>query len=389
MSSRLLATIIIFPIWLTLIIVFRRHRQWLLYYLFGAFGLTLQLVFMAEYFGLDQILVNVASFHVSLISKYIFRFPIELMANGRFQLLLPDGSSSILQLGIECSAVLESSILIALIGFYPLFNFRQKILRITFGLIVTYVINIIRLVIIVLMAYKFGSDYIYLAHAGVARIFFFVCELILYWYLITKPTVKSVGSSILHHTNVGVEASIGHSLQLKHALIQVAVILIFVGLCVGSFKMTNDWQKALVPVAKDERPIVYQEETNLEILPPEGVPSSQEKPKVLGTQSDILDVKKIEGVIPEEYSLYEAEIGNSETINLALEHNQPVLVKAYINNKLVSTSLLGASEGELSKEVLYQPLSLKKGDWLAIRIYNKGQATDNFVIEITNKENRE
>src|SRR3990167_4630558 len=142
MDSRLLATIIIFPIWLTLVLIFRKHRQWLFYYLVAAFGLTIQLVFLAEYTGLDQILVNIASFHVKLISTNLFNLQMELLSNGRFQLIHPVGGTDILKLGIECSAVLESSILLALIIFYPLFNWRQKVLRASFGLVVTYVINI-------------------------------------------------------------------------------------------------------------------------------------------------------------------------------------------------------------------------------------------------------
>src|SRR3990167_8043631 len=109
MDSRLLATIIIFPIWLVLVLVFRRHRQWLFYYLFGAFGLTIQLVLLAEYSGLDQVLVNVASYHVYILSKF-FGLGIELLSNGRFQLIHPEGGTDILKLGIECSAIVESSV---------------------------------------------------------------------------------------------------------------------------------------------------------------------------------------------------------------------------------------------------------------------------------------
>ena len=90
MSSRLLAVLIIFPVWLTLVLVFRKHRQWLFYYLVAAFGLTLQLVLLVEYLGWDQILVNVASFHVSIIGKYLFHIPLELLTQGRFQIIMSD-----------------------------------------------------------------------------------------------------------------------------------------------------------------------------------------------------------------------------------------------------------------------------------------------------------
>lgn len=385
MSSRLLATIIIFPIWLILVLVFRKHRQWLLYYLTAAFGLTLQIVFLAEYFGIDQTLVNVASFHVNLISKYIFHIPVELMTQGRFQLILTDGSSSILKLGIECSAILESSIAVSLILFYPLFNSSQKILRALFALVVTYVINIIRLMIIVLMAYKFGSDNIFLAHAGVARLFFFASELLLYWYLMTKPSVKSVGDSIRNGVPIAKTATVGHSFLLRHALGQIAVIIFVLGISIGSFKLSDDWKVAFTPAPRQERPIIYQDETALETTVEK--PTSQEDEKeVLGTESDVLDSKEVEGVVPEAYSLYEREIGHAQLIGLSLEHSEPVLVEAYVNGQLANTSFLNPDKNGMTNEVFYQPLDLKKGDWLEIRIYNKGMANDNFVWKMLREE---
>ncbi len=354
MTNRLLAVLIIFPIWLTLVLVFRRHRQWLLYYLVAAFGLTIQLVFLAEYFAFDQLLVNVASYHVNLIAKYLFHVPMELLTNGRFQ-ILNAGGTNILKLGIECSAVLESAILFSLVLFYPLFNPYQKALRITFGLIITYVINIARLIIIVLMAYKFGSDYIFLAHAGVARIFFFVCELILYWYLMTKPTVKSVGESILNHKSPVKTAIVGLALKLRHAITQMVIIFIFISLTLTSFLASNEWHKAFKDISRQPRPIIYQDETTL-------TPVSE---STSGLYQEIaLDL------LAGEKNVFKYDIQKEEELNVQiLEGQEDLAARLLLNGKKVE--LVSLPSWLFGKEPsIFKPFSVKPGDVLELRFQN-------------------
>lgn len=387
MSSRLLAVLIIFPVWLTLVLIFRKHRQWLFYYLIAAFGLTLQLVLLVEYLGWDQILVNVASFHVSIIGQYLFHVPLELLTQGRFQIIMSDGSSSILKLGIECSAVLESAIVLSLIIFYPLFNISQKILRVIFALVVTYVINILRLMIIVLMAYKFGPDYIFIAHAGVARLFFFGCELLLYWYLMTKPSVKSVGVAIKNNIPLGVASHIGHALQLRNAIMQVAVILIIVGLGFGSFKMNNDWQKTLAPVAKENRPIIYKDETSLEKPAADSgqILGAEDNKLNNGANEQILSDFVFESILSQEEKSYEYTVLEAGKYNIRLvQGTQPVKIEIYKNGQLANiTDVDLPKEGPiLDQNVFYQLVSAEPGDTLEVKFVNTGTLTASYVAEI-------
>lgn len=60
----------------------------------------------------------------------------------------------------------------------------------------TYLANIIRILSIVLIVSVFGKTSIYLAHAIVGKIIFFVLIVILYWYLLTKPTMGQVRKNI-------------------------------------------------------------------------------------------------------------------------------------------------------------------------------------------------
>ncbi len=381
MTNRLLAVLIIFPLWLTLTLVFRRHRQWLFYYLIAAFGFTIQLVFLAEYFGLDQLLVNLASFHVNLISKNIFHIPMELLSNGRFQIMLTDGSSSILKLGIECSAILESSIVISLILFYPLFNSSQKILRAIFGLVVTYDINILRLMIIVLMAYKFGPDYIFLAHAGVARVFFFLFELLLYWYLMTKPTVKSVGESIIAKQPLAEAAKVGHALRMRHAIAQVMIIFIVIGLSVSSFMVSDEWRKAFTQVARQNRPIIYQEETGMET-----------DRGVLGETSEgnRLDQSTIKDLAPGEEWKVRQSFLEFEQINIQVSEGRgPIALEVYLNDVFQNRAIVETQGIILDHKVFDKEIEVNDGDILEIRVKNIGNEPSSYLIDILKEVSNE
>jgi len=388
----MLKTIIIFPIWLTLVLLFRQHRQWLFYYLIAAFGLTIMIVLLAEYFGFDQTLVNMASFHVELISKNLFKFQTELLSSGRFQLIRPVGGSDILKLGIECSAILESSIAFALIIFYPLFDWKQKILRSVFALVVTYVINILRLMIIVIIAYRFGSNYIFLAHAGVARIFFFICELLLYWYIITKTTVKSVGDSIENDVPINKTAQPGRSLQLRHAYTQIAVIVVVVLAGVYSFIASKDWQKAFAPVARVNRPIIYKDETGIETPTP--LPSNQNQGDILGEKAPIiLDQFVIERLRAWKAIDFGFMAGSTTKINLQIIHgDQPIRIELYKNGILQKfTSLSTSSESELinNQNVFEKPLKVQPDDIITIRYKNLSGHRANYTINIIEDKTNE
>ena len=362
MDSRLLATIIIFPIWLGLLILLRRRQHWTLAYIFGAFGLTLELVFLAEYLGLDQLLVNIASFHVDLLVQKLFHFKIELLTMGRLQLFYPDGGSSILKLGIECSAVLESAILVSLIAFYPLFSREQKLLRITFGLVMTYIINLARLMIIVLMTYKLGPDYIFIAHALAARVFFFFCEIFLYWWLLSKPTVRIVGESIKRHIPLKKAAEIGISLNVKYAATQIIIIA------------SDDWQKVLI-VAKKERPLIYKEETGF---------YTKEDQKILGVQESLVKSLPYKNLQPNGEKKQQFSINYYAPLDIRLAEGKSTLeVEIYLNGQLENRSIVGQKNHLIiDRKIFAEPIYVTPDDVLEIKVKNLGQEEASFLLEV-------
>ncbi len=91
---------------------------------------------------------------------------------------------------------MEFSVLIGLVMFYPTFTFIKKLRETLFGLSAVYVINVIRLMIIVTMIYGLGEGVTFIAHAVVGRLFFFISVIVLFWYIITRPTLEVVGKAV-------------------------------------------------------------------------------------------------------------------------------------------------------------------------------------------------
>ena len=341
-----------------LIWLFRKKRQWLFYYLMAAFSLTLALIFFARRFGIDQFLVNTASFHVQLIAELLFKIPMDILTNGRLQIFFADGGSSILKLGIECSAVIESSILISLMLLLPIFSLRQRLLRASFGLVMTYVINICRLMIIVLITYKFGPDYIFIAHAAAGRFFFFVFEIFLFWFLFTKPIVKSVGDSIARKKPLSVIARSGQALSWRNTYGQAITSLVIVAILATSFSFSNSWQKAFISQKPAEQQVMGEE-----IIP-----------------------IKIDRLAPNQTMVQGLQISTNQNLNLrVLEGKEPLEISVYLNGRTFRQTII-KPEGNLpiiEASAFAQSIKVSAGDVIIFRFKNLGNQTSNYSIEIS------
>lgn len=188
MSTDLLA--VIAAIYLLGLILLRRVKHALLGYLWSAFGLAVVLVLMGQIGGWNEPLGSLQANLLVAISAW---FGLSLEALGRATLVVPDPSGwSILSIGIECSTLIEASVFAGILLFYPRFSARERLLRLTAGLGATFVINIARLAIIVGMIGTFGKPAVPLAHAVVGRLVFFLGIVIVYWRMLTMPTLRLV-----------------------------------------------------------------------------------------------------------------------------------------------------------------------------------------------------
>jgi exosortase family protein XrtG len=173
---------------------FRRRRAWLGYYLFATVGMTLLLVFGSNVTGLAGNIEYIVTWLAAETAKLIGISAVQI---GESELMVADQAGwVVLKTTIECSAVIETSVLFALVVFYPAFDWKKKSIILAIGMPVTWLANVARLLIITSMTAFIGRQAVFFGHAIVGRLFFLIVTVVLYWYILTKPTVKEVGERL-------------------------------------------------------------------------------------------------------------------------------------------------------------------------------------------------
>lgn len=172
----------------------RRARRWLLFYLTGGLGFVLVVLFWASTLGFDTALEAIEARQAVGIANLT---GITLSLLGKTGLAIPNHTGwAVFDVGIECSALLEMSAIIGLVAFYPAFSVGRKVSSAIIGTAVTYVVNIARIMLIVVLINAFGTDWVFAAHAVFGRVLFFIGTVALYWWLITRPTVNWIGADL-------------------------------------------------------------------------------------------------------------------------------------------------------------------------------------------------
>lgn len=179
-------------LWLPAVIILRRHRIWIFYYILGAVGFTFFLILLlrgsfVEYqmeYQAGMVLQSLLGF--LNIKTFVFD-----KAPGTLLVLIEvDNSWTTINIDIESSGILETCIFLGLTLFFPLNSQARRVLYSLAGIVSIYVINIIRLVLIITIIHWGGRNMIFVAHTLLGRLFFFFLIIALYWYVFTVPSLK-------------------------------------------------------------------------------------------------------------------------------------------------------------------------------------------------------
>ncbi len=90
---------------------------------------------------------------------------------------------------LECSGFIEISAFVSLLSFYGIYNIPERIYIGVVGTLYTMLTNAFRIAVICTMIHFMGTDYYYVAHTIVGRIVFYVLQVILYFFVFTRPHV--------------------------------------------------------------------------------------------------------------------------------------------------------------------------------------------------------
>jgi exosortase family protein XrtG len=172
------------------LLALRKARFSLIGYLWGSFGLAAVLILVGQQAGWNIPLGNLQGGILVVIAGAL-GLRLEVLAPAT--LLVPDPTGwSVLQIGLECSTLIEASVFAGLLLFYPRLPPRDRILRLGAGLGATLLINLARLSVIVGLVVTLGKPAVPWAHAVVGRLVFFVGIVVVYWQMLTLPTLRLV-----------------------------------------------------------------------------------------------------------------------------------------------------------------------------------------------------
>jgi exosortase family protein XrtG len=180
------------------LLLLRKARMGLIGYLWGAFGFAAIIVLAGQIGGWNGPMGAVQATLLETAANF-FGFGLRVMPDGA--LVVPDPTGwSILYIGIECSALIESAIFTGLLLFYPAMTSGERLGRLGIGLLLTFLLNLVRLAVIVIIINTLGKQYVPIAHAVVGRLVFFFGILFVYWQMLTMPTLSMVrrGMEVTH-----------------------------------------------------------------------------------------------------------------------------------------------------------------------------------------------
>ena len=189
--------------WGLAVMFFRANRIWLLYYLTGSIGLAFIVIFVGRATPLQGLLESGVATSTFLMTN-LMGIPARIFEADTSSLMIfvvgqlvgHDNGWTMVRVTIECSSLLETGIISGMVGFYPAWSVRKRLILVALGVFAAFVANIIRLAVIIWTLHFFGKDSLFIAHTVVGRAVFFVLIIAIFWYMITLPTMRVVAKKL-------------------------------------------------------------------------------------------------------------------------------------------------------------------------------------------------
>ncbi|RME45567.1 MAG: hypothetical protein D6791_10420 [Chloroflexi bacterium] len=187
---------LLFAAWLAAVAFLRAYRVWLPYYVLGVAGFAYWLALSVHAIPSAELLLTHSVAFVVHVTSNAVGLPTRMFEGAPGTLLVlivtQDVGWTVLRVGVESSALLEMSVLVSLLLFYPGWSHRWRVQAIALGLLATWIGNVVRMLVVVAALHWLGKNALLLAHTVVSKVFFFGLTIGIYWYLLTLPTLRDV-----------------------------------------------------------------------------------------------------------------------------------------------------------------------------------------------------
>jgi exosortase family protein XrtG len=193
--------------WILGVVFLHRQRIWIFYYLLGTIGFATLFVFINRSLLHSEVLLAQSVAQAIHFVTSLVNIPTQIFEEAPGLLLVLVVVQRVgwtaLQIGVESSALLEISVLLGLIAFYPGWNLKDRGWRALAGIALTWLANLLRMLLIVLMLHLFGKEVLVLAHTFLGKLVFFIFTIAIYWFLISAPSLKLIHANIRNRSTQG------------------------------------------------------------------------------------------------------------------------------------------------------------------------------------------
>lgn len=173
-------------VWVYVLTVLKRCKLDFWLYLVGSVGM-----FLLCLVWLEPVLVVPLQKAVAVVSGMLGE--LTGVFDSYFQkgmLFIQNGGNSLsLYIDFECSGIIETMAFLALLWFFPVYRFYEKIVVSFAGILAIFLFNVLRIYLICILIYFFGDEIYFYAHTVFARIFFYICTIMLYFFVFTKSHI--------------------------------------------------------------------------------------------------------------------------------------------------------------------------------------------------------
>lgn len=190
--------ILVCLIWLAVTIFFYQYRIWVFYYIWGSVGLCCVLILIFHGSAIEHrleyytgLLLHNLLGYLGVVTYIFDRAPGTLLI-----FLRVDNSWTTIALDIENSGFLEMCIIFGLTMLYPVYKIFKRTALVFIGVLCVYTANLLRLIIVILTISRFGREMSFIAHTLLGRLIFFLLAVAVYWWLLTKPSLRKIGENV-------------------------------------------------------------------------------------------------------------------------------------------------------------------------------------------------
>ncbi len=178
--------LVLLAIWVYIMTVLYRAKTGFWYYLVGSVG-----VFAFSMFFIEPVAVPFLQKNVATVAGVIGS--VTGIFNSYFKsgllFISHNGTNLSLFIDYECSGVIEILAFISLLAFFKIYKIYERVVVGFIGTLIIFMMNVLRIFVICLAVYFGGLDLYFIAHTIIGRIFFYICTVILYFYVFTKPQI--------------------------------------------------------------------------------------------------------------------------------------------------------------------------------------------------------